>query len=66
MKETPARSSAALECHPDSTARPSSHDSGHGTWSANATDVRYGTSGADVVPGMSSTSVLPASRDVQI
>ena len=63
MKETPAQSSA---CHPDSTAGPSSHDSGHGTRSANATDVRYEASDADVVPGMSSTSVLPASRDVQI
>ena len=65
MKEA-AQSSAALECHPDSTARPSSRDSGEDTRSASATDVRYETSGEDVVPRMSSTSVLPASRDLQI
>lgn len=66
MGATPAKSSAALECRPDTTTKSYSHDSRHGARSTNATDVRYETSGEDVMPGMSSTSILTASRDVQI
>lgn len=59
MKETSTQSSAALD-----RQLHVSHDSGPG---ASATDVQFwGRGGADVVPGMSSTCVLPASKDIQI
>ena len=48
VKETPAKSSAGLECQVEAAMRPSSHGSGQIT-SGNDTDAQDGSSEADVI-----------------